>query len=248
MKLRSPHITLLVGAVLAIGLSIASTFAASSAASGYSAAGASTATATPSATTTVKSTATPSSAASSPAAITSVTASPSATASFVIPPHANYVGEVMGNLGSIAIVVHDTSAVAYFCNGGAIEAWLSGVPDHGKLNLTGKDKASAEVNYALGHARGWVNVDGNHYLFSIIAVHAPSGLYRSIAVVRGATVKAGWIVLANHLQVGSLETDPNAAAPTAHKAPALNLTTRTANDGGVTITATPIDAETGSGF
>ncbi|HEX3961547.1 MAG TPA: hypothetical protein VHZ03_33805 [Trebonia sp.] len=166
----------------------------------------------------------------------------------MIPPHANYVGEVMGNLGSIAIVVHDTSAVAYFCNGGAIEAWLSGVPDHGKLNLTGKDKASAEVNYALGHARGWVNVDGNHYLFSIIAVHSPSGLYRSIAVVRGATVKAGWIVLANGMQVGSLETDPNAAAPTAHKAPALNLTTRTANDGGVTLAATPIDAETGSGF
>ena len=66
--------------------------------------------------------------------------------------------------------------------------------------------------------------------------------------MRGATVKAGWIVLANGTEVGSLEIDPNAPAPTAHKAPALNLTTRTANDGGVTITATPIDAETGSGF
>jgi len=154
----------------------------------------------------------------------------------------------MGDLGSIAIVVHDTSAIAYFCNGGSIQAWLSGVPDHGKLNLTGKDNASAQVNYALGHARGWVNVDGNHYLFSIIAVHAPSGLYQSIAVVRGATIKAGWIVLADGMQVGSLETDPNAATPTARKAPPLNVTTRTANDGGVTITATPIDAETGSGF
>ena len=166
----------------------------------------------------------------------------------MIPPHANYDGEVMGDLGSIAIVVHDTSAIAYFCNGGSIQAWMSGVPDHGKLSLTGKDNASAQVNYALGHARGWVNVDGNHYLFSIIAVHAPSGLYESIAVVRGATVKAGWIVLADGMQVGSLETDPNAAAPAAKKAPPLNVTTRTANDGGVTITATPIDAETGSGF
>jgi hypothetical protein len=242
MKLRSPHITLLVGAVLAIGLTIASTFAVSSAASGYSAAGASTATVTPSATA--------SSSAAAPSAVPSATASPSpsATASFVVPPNANYVGEVMGDLGSIAIVVHDTTAVAYFCNGGAIEAWLSGVPDHGKLTLTGKNHASGEVNYALGHARGSVMVDGNRYAFSVIAVHKPSGLYRSIAVVRGATVKAGWIVLANGMQVGSLETDPNAAAPTAHKAPALNLTTRTANDGGVTITATPIDAETGSGF
>jgi hypothetical protein len=238
MKLRSPYITLLAGAVLAIGLLTASTFAASSSASGYGAEGASTATAT----------ATPAATASSPSAVSSATASPSPTASFVIPPHANYDGEVMGDLGSIAIVVHDTSAIAYFCNGGSIQAWMSGVPDHGKLNLTGKDNASAQVNYALGHARGWVNVDGNHYLFSVIAVHAPSGLYESIAVVRGATVKAGWIVLADGMQVGSLETDPNAAAPTARKAPPLNVTTRTANDGGVTITATPIDAETGSGF
>jgi serine/threonine-protein kinase len=154
----------------------------------------------------------------------------------------------MGNLGSIAIVVHETSAVAYFCNGGAIEAWMSGVPDNGKLTLKGKGNASGQVNYALGHARGSVVVDGKRFLFSVIAVHSPSGLYRSIAVVRGATVKAGWIVLADGTQVGSLEPDPNAPAPTAQKAPPLNLTTRTANDGGVTLTATPIDAETGSGF
>jgi len=239
MKLRSPHVTLLAGAALGIGLWIASMVAASPgpAGTGYSAAGAGASSATP--TTTTTTTTSPSATASS---------SPSPTASFVIPAHANYVGEVMGDLGSIAIVVHDTTAVAYFCNGGSIEAWMSGVPDHGKLSLTGKNEASAQVDYALGHARGWVNVDGNHYLFSIIAVHRPSGLYRSIAVVRGATVKAGWIVLADGEQVGSLETDPNAAAPTARKAPPLNVTTRTANDDGVTITATPIDAETGSGF
>jgi hypothetical protein len=101
---------------------------------------------------------------------------------------------------------------------------------HGKLTLMGKDHASGEVNYALGHARGWVTVDGNRFLFSVIAV------------------KAGWIVLVDGTEVGSLEVDPNAAVPAAHKAPALNLTTRTANDGGVTITAAPVDAETGSGF
>jgi serine/threonine-protein kinase len=246
MKLRSPYITLLTGAVLAVGLWIASMVAASPApaGTGYGTA-ASTAGATPAVTA--------SPATSSPAAVPSATSASATAAStspsgFVIPPHANYVGEVMGNLGSIAIVVHDTSAVAYFCNGGSIEAWMSGVPDHGKLNLTGKNNASAQVDYALGHARGWVNVDGTHYLFSIIAVHAPSGLYRSIAVVRGATVKAGWIVLANGQEVGSLETDPNSPAPTAQKAPPLNTATRTANDGGVTLTATPIDAETGSGF
>ncbi len=166
----------------------------------------------------------------------------------MIPTHANYVGPVQAGGGAIAISLHDNVAIAYYCNGASIEEWMQGVPQHGHLTLTGKNKAHAEVDYALGHARGWIFVDGFKYTFSVIAVHKPSGLYRSIAVVRGATVKAGWIVLEDGRQVGSIELDPNAAAPKAQKAPPLNLTTLTANDGGVTITATPIDAETGSGF
>ena len=116
---------------------------------------------------------------------------------FVIPPHANYVGEVQGNLGSVAIVVHDTFAVAYFCNGKTQEAWFKGTPHNGNLSMTGKNNATLTANYALGHARGTVTVDGIAHVFSIIAVHKPSGLFQSIAVVRGATVKAGWIVLAD---------------------------------------------------
>jgi hypothetical protein len=244
---RSPLITLLTGAVLGIGLWIASMVAASPAPAGY---GASAAAATATATAPAPSSpvpATTSAPASSPSAATP-SASPSPTSSFVIPAHANYVGPVMAGGGSIAIVVHDTSAIAYYCNGASIEAWLSGVPQHGHLSLTGKDGANAQVNYALGHARGWVSVHGVRYTFSVIAVHKPSGLYRSIAVVRGATVKMGWIVLSSGKEVGSVELDPNAAAPTAQKAPPLNLTTQTASYGGTTVTATPIDAETGSGF
>jgi len=66
--------------------------------------------------------------------------------------------------------------------------------------------------------------------------------------VRGATVKAGWIVLANGTQVGSLEPDSNSATPTARTAPKLDISTLTAQDGDTTLTATPIDGETGSGF
>ena len=166
----------------------------------------------------------------------------------MIPPHANYVGKVQGNTGSVAIVVHDTFAIAYFCNGRTQEAWFKGTPHHGKLSMTGADNASLTANYALGHARGTVIVDGISHVFSVIAVHKPSGLFQSIAVVRGATVKAGWIVLANGTQVGSLEPDPNAAAPSAQTAPKLDLSTLTAQDGDATLTATPIDGETGSGF
>jgi hypothetical protein len=179
----------------------------------------------------------------------SSSASPSASASgFVIPPHANYDGQVQGDLGSIAIVVHDTFAVAYFCNGSTQEGWLKGTPHHGSLSMTGPGNASLTADYALGHARGTVVVDGISHVFSIIAVHKPSGLFESIAVVRGATVKAGWIVLANGTQVGSLNPNVNAANQTSQAAPKLNLSTLTANDGGVTLTATPIDGETGSGF
>ncbi|TVZ05551.1 hypothetical protein EAS64_13560 [Trebonia kvetii] len=196
------------------------------------------------------------SAAQSPAAGASTTtalspsASPSPTASrgFVVPPHANYVGKVQGNLGSVAIVVHDTFAIAYFCNGSTQEAWLKGTPHDGKLSMTGKNHATLTANYALGHARGTVVVDGIAHVFSIIAVHRPSGLFQSIAVVRGATVKAGWIVLADGTQVGSLEPDSTSADPAAQTAPKLDLSTLTAQDGSTTLHATPIDAETGSGF
>jgi hypothetical protein len=185
-----------------------------------------------------------SAAASSPAPSTSGTAH-----GFVIPPHANYVGQVQGNLGSVAIVVHDTFAVAYFCNGKTQEAWFKGTPRNGNLSMTGKNSSTLTANYALGHARGTVTVDGIAHVFSIIAVHKPSGLFQSIAVVRGATVKAGWIVLADgSTQVGSLEPDANSATPSAQTAPKLDLSTLTAQDGDTTLTATPIDGETGSGF
>jgi len=179
----------------------------------------------------------------------SPSASPSVSASgFVIPPHANYVGQVQDDLGSVAIVVHDTFAVAYFCNGSTQEAWFKGTPHNGNLSMTGKDNATLTADYALGHARGTVVVDGISHVFSIIAVHKPSGLFQSIAVVRGATIKAGWIVLANGTQVGSMEPNELAANPTSQAAPKLDVSSLTAQYEGTTIAATPIDGETGSGF
>jgi len=56
------------------------------------------------------------------------------------------------------------------------------------------------------------------------------------------------IVLADGTQVGSLEPDSTSAAPAAQTAPKLDLATLTAQDGSTTLHATPIDAETGSGF
>jgi hypothetical protein len=245
MKIPTPVITLIVGVALAASLLVSSM----SAVSGKKAALAE-ASASAAANTGAAATASAPAAGASATTSSSPSASPSSTASsgFVIPPHANYAGKVQGNLGSVAIVVHETFAIAYFCNGSTQEAWLKGTPHDGKLSMTGKNNATLTANYALGHARGTVTVDGIAHVFSIIAVHKPSGLFQSIAVVRGATVKAGWIVLADGTQVGSLEPNANAAAPTAHAAPKLDVSTLTAQDDGTTLVATPIDAETGTGF
>ncbi|HEY7275747.1 MAG TPA: hypothetical protein VH594_07275 [Trebonia sp.] len=245
MKIATPVITLIVGLALAASLLVSSM----SAVSGRKAALAeASAAANATAAASAAATASPAQPTSAAASAPSASPSPSSSQGFVIPPHANYVGEVQGNLGSVALVVHDTFAIAYFCNGKTQEAWLRGTPQNGKLSMTGKNHASLTANYALGHARGTVIVDGISHVFSIIAVHKPSGLYQSIETVRGATVKAGWIVLANGTQVGSLEPDSTSATPSARTAPKLDISTLTAQDGDTTLTATPIDGETGSGF
>jgi hypothetical protein len=254
MKIPTPIITLIVGLALAASLLFsdmaavsgekASAAANSATATGAAVSGGVTATASGSPSTTAKATA-------STTAAPSASPSSTSTAGFVIPPHANYDGEVQGDLGLVAIVVHDTFAVAYFCNGSTQEAWFKGTPHDGQLTMAGAGVSVGDTltaNYALGHARGTVTVDGISHVFSIIAVHKPSGLFQSIAVVRGATIKAGWIVLANGTEVGSMMPNVNAANPTSQGAPKLNLSTLTAQYEGTTITATPIDGETGSGF
>jgi hypothetical protein len=248
MKIPTPVITLIVGLALAVSLLVASMSAVSGEKTARAQAAASAAADTGAAADTPSAAPPTAAGASATAASSSASPSPSASGAFVIPPHANYVGQVQGDLGSVAIVVHDTFAIAYFCNGKTQEAWLKGTPHNGKLSMTGKKNASLTADYALGHARGTVVVDGISHVFSIIAVHKPSGLFQSIAVVRGATVKAGWIVLADGSQVGSLEPDSNSATPSAQTAPKLDLSTLTAQDDGTTLTATPIDGETGSGF
>jgi hypothetical protein len=246
MKIPTPIITLIVGVALAVSLLVSSMSAVSAKKAALAAASAS---AAASAGSVATASAQPTAAGASATTAHSSSASPSPSPSgFVIPPHANYVGQVQGDLGSVAIVVHDTFAIAYFCNGSTQEAWFKGTPHDGKLSMTGKDNASLTANYALGHARGTVVVDGISHIFSIIAVHRPSGLFQSIAVVRGATIKAGWIVLANGTQVGSMEPNENAANPTSQAAPKLDVSSLTAQYEGTTITVTPIDGETGSGF
>ena len=239
MKRNTPLITLLTGAALGIVLLVASMLATpSKAPAGYAGA----ATPTPASAATVAS----SSAAASPTAAAS---SSSATASANAQFRADYAGRVKGGIhASVAISIHGTQAIAYACNGSSVEAWLSGTASGGRLALTGKNGAVLTGNYDSRRAFGNVSADGITYAFSVYTVKKPSGLYRATADVRGAKIKAGWIVLPDGTEVGSLESNADSAAPSATAAPPLNVTTGTAQDGNTVLNVVSISGVSGSGF
>jgi len=181
---------------------------------------------------------------SSPAASPTLTAVASANAPF----GADYAGRVHGSHASVAISIHGTQVIAYACNGSVVEAWLKGTAIGGQLVMTGKNGARLSARYDSRRAFGDIFADGIHYTFSVGTVHKPSGLYRATADVRGAMIKAGWIVLPDGTQVGSLESDADAAAPSATAAPPLDVAAGTAQHGSTVLRVTAISGVTGSGF
>jgi hypothetical protein len=164
------------------------------------------------------------------------------------------VGQVNGGGASVAVSVHGNKAVAYICNGHAVAAWVRGSAENGKLDLTGKNGTRLMVDYRKGSATGYIMADGTKYMFSAPVVHRVSsarmqpGLYEATAMVHGVSIKAGWIVMPDGSQVGSVEYDPTSSIPPTAQAPVLDLATDTASYDGVTFVASLISGITGSGF
>ena len=189
------------------------------------------------------------------AAPATTAAAPASTSTSYVPPQADYVAQVNGGGAAVAISVHKGKAVAYMCDGHAVAAWYRGTAKNGKLDLTGKDGARISLDYGSGHATGTLTADGMHYSFSAPMVHGvvPTGqrrpgLYEATATVHGVTIKAGWIVLPDGSQIGSVEYFASSAIPPTAQAPLLDLTTGTAQYDGVTLVASLISGLTGSGF
>jgi hypothetical protein len=247
MKRNTPLITLLTGAVLGVVLLVASMLANPSGTPvNYSAAAASSAAAS-------------SAAASSPApaATESPTSSPAPAESSeapeparTTPTRADFAGRVGGGGGSVAVAVHGDKAVAYVCNGSTVEGWMRGKAENGKLTLTGKNNTHLTASYHAGKVSGEVEAHGTDYSFSVSTVSKSSskssGLYQATAVVQGKTIKAGWIVLGDGTQLGSVETDE--LGENAVTAPKLDVATMTARIGNVVLHAVPVSGVTGSGF
>jgi hypothetical protein len=245
MKRNTPLVTLLVGAALGVVLLVATMLATpSSAPLNYSAAAASSAAPAESSAPVE----------SSEAPEQSPSAAPSPVPTRTTPTRADFAGRVGGGGGSVAVSVHGDKAIAYVCNGSTVEGWMRGKVENGKLTLTGKNKAHLTASIHTGTVTGDVEAHGTDYSFSVSTVSKSagkssgksSGLYQATAVVQGKTIKAGWIVLGDGTQIGSLETDESAR--TAVTAPKLDVATMTARIGNVVLHAVPVSGVTGSGF
>jgi hypothetical protein len=273
MKLNMPLVTLLSGLALGVGVLVTSSVwpsgtSAAVTSPGYGAT--SPAAPTPAATTATSAQPTSSSAATtapattapattapattSPAAPVTTPAATSSASQRYIPPKADYVAMVNGGGAAVAISVHGDKAIAYMCNGHAVAAWLKGSAVGGTLNLAGKNGARLSLNYRKASATGSITADGTRYTFSAPLVHRvasvlrPPGLYEATGVVHGVMIKAGWIVLPNGTQIGSVEYETGFSVLPTAQAPVLDLATGTAQYDGITLVASPISGITGSGF
>jgi serine/threonine-protein kinase len=249
MKRNTPLITLLAGAALGVVLLVASMLTTpSSAQPNYSAAAASSAAPAESAT----SAPAESSEAPEPAESSATASAPAAAPSpaRTTPTRADFTGRVGGGGGSVAVAVHGDKAIAYVCNGSTVEGWMRGKVENGKLTLTGKNQTHLTASIHTGTVTGDVEAHGTDYSFSVPTVSKSSskssGLYQATAVVQGKTIKAGWIVLGDGTQIGSLETDES--GENAVTAPKLDVATMTARIGNVVLHAVPVSGVTGSGF
>jgi serine/threonine-protein kinase len=146
------------------------------------------------------------------------------------------------------VAVHNSKAIAYVCNGSTVEGWMRGTVQGTKLVLTGKNNAHLTASYHAGKVTGDVKAHGTDCSFSAPTASKSSGLYEATVSVQGKTIKAGWIVLNDGTQIGSLETDADSDAPSAVPAPKLDLATMTARLGDLVLHAVPVDGVTGSGF
>ena len=153
-----------------------------------------------------------------------------------------YAGRVQGGGPLLAISVRDDVAIAYLCDG-KLEAWLEGKVENGRLSLTGTDaRLTGTVNE--DRARGSVTVGQRTWQFTAKTVKPPGGLWKATAEVRGARVRAGWVVLEDGSQVGLFTRDEVDGTT----APRLDAATGTATIDGEPIPVRVTDAETGAGF
>ncbi len=183
-------------------------------------------------------------------AVPSAAASPTIYA--ILPTMANFAGMAQSGHAAVAVAVaiHGNKAIAYICNGPTVSSWFEGTASGRTLELTGENHAQLSLTIdSAGMMSGGIIVHDTSFKVSMLPmVHDPAGLYEATAMVHGHMVKAGWIVLSNGTQIGSILINPAGSAPTVIPAPPLDLAADTATYDGVVLHADDIDGISGSGF
>jgi hypothetical protein len=129
---------------------------------------------------------------------------PKAPPAPTFPAEAMYAGDATGSDLAIAVAVKGKQASAYLCDGDAVEDWLKGTADAGKLELTSKNGESTLTGELKGkRLAGTVEFRGQSRPFSIAVGAPPAGLYRG----ENGKTTIGWIILPNGQQVGISNAD-----------------------------------------
>jgi hypothetical protein len=169
------------------------------------------------------------------AATPAAPASPNPPPPPAFPAKADYVGKIPTANGTITleITIDGDKAVAYACDGNAIESWLRGSAANGTVSLANKDKTSRLEGRLEGNAVvGTLWIGEKKWDFKADPTQPPGGLY----IYENAGVRNSWIVDGNGGVTGVQRRLDGSTAP----APGLSIE-RTAVVDGQTIVATRVE-------
>lgn len=113
---------------------------------------------------------------------TAATAAPTSTAATVnpanFPADADYVTTIATSNRplTLSVTITGTKAVAYVCDGAAVENWLRGTAIDGRMNLTGTN-SQLEGTPEGENLRGTLTLGESRYDFTAPPVEPPAGLY-----------------------------------------------------------------------
>lgn len=155
------------------------------------------------------------------------------SAAVEFPAQATYVGQIPVATGTLtlAIAVEGEDAVAYACDGSAVESWLAGDAEAGRLELEGREGARLEGEFDGATVRGTLWLGDRNWTFDAAPAEPPAGLY----LANVGDVRASWIVTQDGTVTGVLRGGDGGTTP----APAL-APDGTAVVDGETVTADPV--------
>jgi hypothetical protein len=143
-----------------------------------------------------------------------------------------YVGSVSGSRALVGIVVLDSRARAYVCDGKRIASWFNGYVNKGSMVLFAARPSRLTTKLDGRTATGTVTLaNGRHLRFRATRATGRAGLYRGSA--HGYV--AGWILLGNGRQRGAIKDISTGTLTTAPR-----LTSTALLDGRISITPIPI--------